>query len=118
MPRENDYLSGADDDFVDCRAMGHALIDVGDYMNGQHVHLVTQCQRCESYFILRWDKQAGTADPRQAKYTPGYLNTTGSGRIPKAEARLEKIRRTTFKSLAEFDRLMTKIDKEMEGFRE
>jgi hypothetical protein len=84
-------------------------------MNGQHVHVVLQCQRCDSYAILQWDKAAGTANPRRYKYTPGYLNTTGE-HFTRADARLERIRRTKFKSLAEFDKVMAAIDAEMDSF--
>lgn len=114
--RRDDYLSNADDDFVDCRSLGHNWDDVGDFMNGRSVHLVLQCQRCESYVVVEWSKSAGTIESRKPKYTPGYLNNTGQP-VSRADARLERIRRTKFQGTKEFEKLIAKIEEERESYR-
>jgi hypothetical protein len=109
-----DYLTHVDDDYIDCRVFGHRFSDIGDFIDGHFVYLVMQCERCDSYAIVEWHRDAGTNSPRKYKYAPGYLNTTG---VPfsKDDARLEKISRTKFASSKEFDKLMKSIDHEMES---
>lgn len=115
--RKNDYLTEVPDDFLDCRVFGHRWDPIGDYMNGQHVHEVLQCDRCESYAIVQWAKTSGAlSGRRRSKYTPGYLNNTGQS-ITKNEARQERIGRTKFKTTAQFERLMDQIDRERESYR-
>src|SRR5262245_41912326 len=115
--RKVDYLSNVDDDLLDCRTLRHNWEDVGDYLNGQHVHLVLQCQRCGSYAILEWSKTAGTVSSRRYKYTEGYINKTGE-RITQADERVERIRRTSFSGgTKEFEALLDKIDEEWESYR-
>jgi hypothetical protein len=112
-----DYLRDADDDFIDCRVDGHNWEEQGSYMNGKEVHRVLQCQRCDSYAVVEWGKTAGTRNGRKNKYTPGYLNNTGE-HFTRDELRIEKIRRTKFKGgTKEFDKVLAKIDEEMESYR-
>jgi hypothetical protein len=115
--KSGDYLSNVDDTLLECRTLGHNWEDVGDYLNGQQVHLVLQCQRCDSYAVVQWSRSAGTIDGRRYKYTEGYINKTGE-KITKAEARVERIRRTSFTGgTKEFDALMNEIDREWESYR-
>jgi hypothetical protein len=114
--RRDDFLSNADDSVVECRAFSHNWEDAGDFMNGRSVHIVLYCGRCDSYAVVEWSKSAGTIEGRKYKYSSGYLNNTGQP-VTKADARVERIRRTKFQGTKEFEKLLDQIDEERESYR-
>lgn len=105
----NEYLHEADDDFLECRGLGHAWNREGSYYEGRQVWIVLHCGRCDSYALCDWTR-SGQRNGRDYRYVDGYLNKTGK-RFKRTELRAELLQRTKWSGGgAEFDRLLERLD--------
>lgn len=86
-------IGAYDDEFLDCRSIGHAWEVRGYYRDeGGLTRRWLECARCETERRDRWDGASGERYPASYHYTEGYKAPSGDP-FSTIDVRLEVMRR-------------------------